>query len=117
MMRAALPQFSHMGYIAVVLAAITGIANTAILVGGIDRLTGTGYGRLLLAKIVLFLLLVVLAAVNRFILVPRIDREGAPLAGTTALLWAIGLEQALGLAILAIVSILGTWPPALHVHP
>jgi len=106
-----------MGCIAVALVAITGIANTAIPVGRVDGLTGTAYGRLLLAKIALFLLLLVLAGVNRSILVPRISREGAPLAGTAALLWTIGLEQGLGLAILAIVSILGTWPPALHVHP
>ena len=76
-MRAALPQFSRMGYVAVALVAITGIVNTAILVGRVDGLTGTPYGRLLLAKIALFLLLVVLAGINRLILVPRIAREGA----------------------------------------
>src|SRR3954447_17574739 len=102
-MRAALPQFSRMGCIAVALVAITGIANTAIPVGRVDGLTGTAYGRLLLAKIALFLLLLILAGINRLILVPRIDREGVPLAGTAALLWTIGLEQGFGLAILAIV--------------
>jgi putative copper resistance protein D len=67
-------------------------------------------------KIALFLLMVGLAVVNRFILVPRIVREGRPMTGTLALRWTIGIEQALGLAIIAAVSVLGTWPPALHLH-
>jgi hypothetical protein len=28
----------------------------------------------------------------------------------------VALEQSLGIAVLAIVSILGTWPPALYGH-
>jgi copper resistance protein D len=115
-MRAALLRFSRMGYVAVALVALTGIVNTAMLVGSLRGLIGTPYGRLLLAKIALFLLMIALAAVNRFVLVPRIAQEGRPMAGTTALIWTIGIEQALGLAIIAVVSILGTWPPALHVH-
>ncbi len=115
-MRAALLQFSRMGYFAVALVALTGIVNTAILVGSVGGLIGTPYGRLLLVKIALFLLMVSLAAVNRFVLVPRIAQEGKPITGTVALIWTIGIEQALGLAIIAVVSILGTWPPAMHIH-
>jgi len=115
-MRAALQQFSRMGYVAVALVALTGIVNTAMLVGSVHGLIGTPYGRLLLMKISLFLLLVGLAAINRFVLVPRIARERKPMTGTTALIWTIGIEQILGLAIIAVVSILGTWPPAMHIH-
>ena len=115
-MRAGLSQFSKMGYFAVALIALTGIVNTAILVGSVGGLTGTPYGRLLLVKIALFLLMVGLAAINRFVLVPRIAREGRPMTGTAALMWTIGIEQALGLAILAVVSVLGTWPPAIYTH-
>jgi putative copper resistance protein D len=115
-MRAALLRFSWMGYFAVALVVLTGIVNTAMLVGSIDGLTGTPYGRLLLVKIALFLLMVGLAAINRFILVPRIAQEGKPMMGATALMWTIGIEQVLGLAIIAVVSILGTWPPAMHMH-
>lgn len=114
LMRQALPQFSHMGYAAVVLVALTGIVNTAILAGSVDGLTGTPYGRLLLAKIALFLLLVGAAGINRLVLVPRIERDGLPLAGTAALVWMIGIEQALAVAILVVASLLGTWPPPLH---
>jgi copper resistance protein D len=115
-MQAALLQFSRMGYFAVALVALTGIVNTAILIGSVGGLIGTPYGRLLLVKIALFLLMVILAVINRFVLVPRIKEEGKPIAGTVALIWTIGTEQALGFAIIAVVSILGTWPPAIHIH-
>jgi putative copper resistance protein D len=115
-MRAALLHFSRTGYFAVALVVLTGIVNTAMLVGSVDSLTGTPYGRLLLVKIALFLLMVGLAAVNRFVLVPRITQEGRPMTGTAALTWTIGVEQALGFAIIVAVSILGTWPPAMHMH-
>jgi copper resistance protein D len=115
-MRAALRQFSRMGYVAVALVALTGIVNTAMLVGSIQGLTNTPYGCLLLIKIALFLLLVGLAAINRFVLVPRIAWARKPVTDTTALIWTIGIEQGLGLAIIAIVSVLGTWPPAIYLH-
>ena len=115
-MRAALLRFSWMGYFAVVLIALTGIVNTAMLVGDVRGLIGTLYGRLLLAKIALFLLMVGLAIVNRFVLVPRIAR-GRPMEGIAALGWTIGIEQTLGFAIIAVVSVLGTWPPAIYFHP
>src|SRR4051794_16335872 len=115
-MQAALLRFSRMGYCAIALVALTGSVNTAILVGSLRGLIDTPYGRLLLVKIALFLMMVGLAALNRFVLVPRIAQEGKPMTGSMALIWTIGIEQALGLAIIAVVSILGTWPPAMHMH-
>lgn len=114
LLRDALPQFSHMGYVAVVLVALTGIVNSVLLVGSIGGLTGTVYGRVLLLKVALFLLLVAVAIINRLVLVPRIGREKKPSTGTTTLLWTVGVEQMLGLAIIAVVSVLGTLPPAIH---
>jgi copper resistance protein D len=114
LLREALPQFSHMGYGAVAFVALTGIVNTVLLVGSFDGLTGTPYGRLLLIKIALFLLLVGVAIINRLILMPRIGREGNASTGTAALLWTVSIEQLLGLAIIAVASVLGTLPPAIH---
>jgi putative copper resistance protein D len=116
MLRRALPRFSRMGYLAVALVALTGIVNATLLVGGIDRLVQTPYGRLLSVKIALFLLLLAIAVVNRLVLVPWINSEERPWGGTAALSWTIALEQALGLAIIAIVAVLGTLPPAAHMH-
>lgn len=109
----ALPRFSRMGYVAVAFVALTGLINTALLVGSIDALVGTAHGRVLLVKILLFALLVAIAGVNRVILVPRIRREATPSTGTAALLWTVGAEQVIGLAILAVVSVLGTLPPGI----
>jgi putative copper export protein len=56
-------------------------------------------------KILLFSVMVVLALINRFRLLPRHRRARSVL-----------LEQALSFAVLAVVSVLGTWPPATHHH-
>jgi len=52
---------------------------------------------------------VFVALVNRFHSAPRVGRDAAALG---ALCCTVGLEQGLGLCILAVVSVLGTWPPA-----
>jgi copper resistance protein D len=106
-----LRNFSRMGYAAVAVLALTGGINSLLLVGSLGALFGTPYGRLLAFKILLFLAMVVVASINRFRLAPRIsgDRGALRALGRT-----VALEQSLGLAVLAIVSVLGTWPPALY---
>src|SRR6266478_1198789 len=111
LVRDALRNFSHMGYAAVALIALTGAINTLLLVGSLDAMLGTPYGRLLVFKILLFVAMVVVALVNRFRLAPRISHDFGALR---ALGRTVALEQSLGLAVLAIVSVLGTWPPALY---
>jgi copper resistance protein D len=107
--RHALRNFSYMGYVAVALLALTGAVNAIFLLGSIGAIFGTSYGRLLAFKILLFLVMVVVALINRFHLAPRISGGSAALG---ALGRTVALEQSLGLAVLAIVSILGTWPPS-----
>ncbi len=114
--RDVVPRFSQMGYAAVALLAATGAINTLLLVGSVEALTGTPYGRLLSLKILLFLVMVVLALINRFRLLPRLRREPSPSAPVAALARSVLFEQVLGFAVLAVVSVLGTWPPAMHHH-
>jgi putative copper resistance protein D len=109
--RDALRNFSHMGYAAVVLIALTGAINTLFLVGSLDAMFDTPYGRLLAFKILLFLVMVVVALINRFRLAPRLSGDPGALR---ALGRTVALEQGLALSVLAIVSVLGTWPPALY---
>lgn len=109
--REAIRHFSQMGYVAVALIALTGAINSLLLVGSLGAMFGTPYGRLLAFKIFLFLTMVVVALINHFRLAPRISRGAVALG---ALSRTVGLEQGLGLSILAVVSILGTWPPAIH---
>jgi putative copper resistance protein D len=108
----ALPVFSRVGYVAVALIAVTGAVNTALFAGSFSALFGSGYGRLLSLKILLYVAMVGLAARNRFLLSPPLLRAPAMPASLGALYRSVVAEQALGLAILLAVSILGTWAPA-----
>jgi putative copper resistance protein D len=114
--REVVPRFSQMGYAAVALLAATGALNALLLVGSIQALVGTPYGRLLGLKILLFLAMVTVALFNRFRLLPRLRREAQASAVAAALARSVLFEQGLGLAILAVVSVLGTWPPGIHHH-
>lgn len=117
---AALPHFSQIGYTAVALLALSGAVNSVFLVGSIEALFGTPYGRLLALKIALFLAMVGLALVNRFRLMPRLRDAAAAPAALRAIYGSVVTEQAIGIAILAVVATLGTWPPAIsaamHMH-
>jgi copper resistance protein D len=110
--RAALPHFSQIGYVAVVLLAITGTVNSIMLVGSFGAFVTNPYGRLLAVKIALFLTMIGLALTNRFRLVPRLSKEENATIPLQALTRSVLAEQAIGLAILAVVAVLGTWPPA-----
>jgi putative copper resistance protein D len=110
----ALPAFSHMGYGAVAAIAITGAVNTLILAGSFAALSGTDYGRLLSLKILLYLAMVAIALRNRFRLMPRFANRDA--RASRALYRSVLIEQAVGLGILAVVSVLGTWPPPVMHH-
>ena len=114
--RDVVPRFSRMGYAAVAFLAATGALNTLLLVGSPRALVGTPYGRLLGLKILLFLAMVTVALFNRFRLLPRLRREAQASGAVAALARSVLFEQGLGFAILAVVSVLGTWPPAIHHH-
>ncbi len=110
--RIALPHFSQIGYVAVALLAITGTVNSVMLVGGFGAFVTTPYGRLLAVKIALFLAMVGLALGNRFRLMPRLRGPQPATVPLRTLARSVVAEQTIGLAILAVVSVLGTWPPA-----
>jgi len=112
--RDVVPRFSQMGYVAVVLLAATGAFNTLLLVGSAEALISTPYGRLLCLKLILFSAMVTVALFNRFRLLPHLRREPQPSATIAALTRSVLFEQGLGLSVLAVVSVLGTWPPAIH---
>jgi putative copper resistance protein D len=114
--RDATRRFSTLGLAGVATLLATGIVNTIFLVGSVPALLGTPYGQLLTAKIVVFLVMVATAAVNRLKLTPRLAQSNA--AGALRRLQRNSLFEALlGLIVLAIVGALGAIPPALHVEP
>ena len=111
LIRGAIRRFSQMGYLAVALIAATGAVNTLLLVGGAAAMFSTVYGRLLAVKILLFLAMVVVALVNRFYLSPRI--AGDTRAALGSLYRGVEFEQGLAICILALISVIGTLPPAI----
>ena len=115
--RAALVRFSGIGSIVVATLVGSGLINAWFLVGSLDKLVTTPYGQLLLVKLCLLIGMLALAALNRFYLVPSLVKAkevSEPLASSLQKLRRSVLgEQALGLTIVLIVSVLGAMQPAI----
>ncbi|MBV8736302.1 MAG: copper homeostasis membrane protein CopD [Alphaproteobacteria bacterium] len=99
-----------------------GLANTWFLAGSTPALIGTDYGRLLLAKVAIFVTMVTIGSVNLLRMLPRLAptaAEGAPRqrAALSHLRRNALVEAGLGLAVLGIVAVLGILPPGLHTEP
>jgi len=112
LVRKATERFSMLGIASVAILSATGVVNAWVLIGSSHALIGTEYGRLLLLKLAFFVAMLALAATNRFWLTPRLD-----LSSDGALRWLTrnsAIEFALGLAVVAIVGMLGTLHPAIH---
>lgn len=95
-------RFSLVAVISVPVIVLTGAAQTLELAGGLDDLTETDWGRVLLVKVVLVLVLVVLGAASRALL-----RRYGP----TALRRTVAAEAAVGLVVIGLVSGLVSLPP------
>jgi copper resistance protein D len=115
--RDAAQTFSTLGVVSVGTLLATGIVNAWILVGSVHALIVTGYGRLLMLKLVAFAIMLVFATINRFWLTPQLgfSPEHEPqLRALRQLTRNSVTEIALGLTIFAIVGVLGTLHPAIH---
>jgi putative copper resistance protein D len=113
--RAATLRFSTLGIVSVAIVLATGIVNSWERVGGVAALVRTDYGRLLMLKVALFLVMLAVAAVNRLQLTPRLVQEPDAAAQQDALRQLRRnalVEAGLGAIILVIVAALGTLPPA-----
>jgi putative copper resistance protein D len=109
--------FSTMGVAIVVVVLATGIVNGWILVGSWHALIATFYGQLLILKMALFAAMLLIAAANRFWLMPRLALRlgSAPqLEVVRRLACNSMIEVALASMIFAIVGMLGTLHPAIH---
>jgi putative copper resistance protein D len=115
--RDATRRFSTLGAISVATLVASGIVNAWILVGSVHALLVTEYGQLLMLKLGVFAMMLGFAAVNRFWLTPRLGRSSANGPQRDALRQLTRnstIEIGLGLAIFAIVGMLGTLHPAIH---
>ncbi len=115
-------RFSNLGIVAVGTLLVSGTINTLFLIGRVQALAGTGYGRLLLFKITLFAAMVGLAGINRQYLLPRLFGDIGMDQGSRTVRWLIRsalVEIAFGLAVIIIVGVLGIMEPAsmpAHLH-
>lgn len=105
-------RFSTLGTICVVVLAATAAPQAWLLVGGISGLIGTDYGRVAMAKIVLFLFLLGIAACNRFLFTPGLNRAKGP-AAKSHLSRSIIVETLAGLTVIILAGILLELPPGM----
>jgi putative copper resistance protein D len=115
--RDAAQRFSTLGIVSVATLLLTGIVSAWILVGSFQALLVTEYGLLLMLKIVVFAIMLVFAAVNRFWLTPQLAftfENEVQVKALRRLTRNSVIEIALGFTIFAIVGALGTLHPAIH---
>ena len=109
---AATRRFSLLGIASVGALLASGALNSWNLLSGPRDLLTSDYGRLVLAKIVLFAGMIAIAAVNRYRLTPHLPAPAARRALRRNSLCEIGL----GLGAIAAVGALGTLQPSAHRH-
>jgi copper transport protein len=100
--------FSGRAVLAVVCLVLAGIVLSALQLRTPSALIATDYGRLLLLKIALIVALLGLAAVNRLILTPALERR------SDAARWlrrTIGADLMLAAGVVGLTAGLGTVPP------
>ena len=103
--------FAGVGAAAVGALLVTGLINSAYLVGWSKafNLAASPYGVLLMIKLALFGLMIALAALHRFRLAPLMSRDAGQ--AMPHLKKSLLIEFILALAILAVIAVMGTLPP------
>ena len=110
--------FAAVGTVIVAMLVVTGIVNFYLIAGtNLSLLFFSAYGRLLLLKLALFGGMLLMAALNRYRLAPRI--EAAVLSGNTqaaciALKRSLSMEFLLAVGILLLVAIFGMLTPEIQ---
>lgn len=111
-----LARFSSIGILVVAILLFSGLINSWFLVGPAAwrSVVTTPYGRLLLAKVVLFVLMVTLAACNRLQLMPALQGAVSETHSRLALRRlraTLVTETVLAMLVLGLVAMIGTLEP------
>ncbi|HEY0792907.1 MAG TPA: CopD family protein [Chthoniobacterales bacterium] len=111
-------RFSASSLVAVAVLGATGLANSCFFFHDVRTVCTSLYGRLLLAKVLLFFGMLGFGAWNLFVLKAKLTREtqgaaaGRPTSTTRALFRNVLWEMALGTLVILAVAVLGmTEPP------
>ena len=106
--------FTPIGLASVLLLAGTAVVQIAALMGGLPGLFGTGYGRVALVKLGVFVVLLMLAATNRLVLTGRL----AAVTGARRLMrLSIAAEMVLGALVVITAGFLASLTPGTHEQP
>ena len=97
------------------LIAGTTLEQSSQWIGGLGGLFGTRYGCIALLKLTLFILLLALAAINRFVLTGRL--AGGGIGARRSLLWSVAAETVLGTLVILAAGFLASTMPATHEQP
>ena len=106
-------RFSRVALITMLLLIASGVMNALAQVESIAALMGTTHGRLLLAKLLVLVPILVLATVNRTRILPALSAPGA----MRRLAAFVGLEAGLALVLLALAAGMTLTTPARHAEP
>jgi putative copper export protein/mono/diheme cytochrome c family protein len=108
--------FTPVGLSAVLLLAGTATVQVAQFMGGVPGLVGTGYGRIALVKLVLFIALLGLAALNRLALTDRLAGTASD-AARRHMLVSVAAEMVLGVLVVITAGFLASHAPGTHEQP
>jgi mono/diheme cytochrome c family protein/uncharacterized membrane protein len=108
--------FTPIGLSAVVVLAGTAVVQVAQFIGDMPALFGTAYGHIALVKVGLFLALLLLAALNRFVLTERLA-EAAPVAARHQMRRSIAAETVLGAFVVITAGFLASSMPGVQDQP
>jgi copper transport protein len=115
LLAAVLARFSRVALVSVGAILVTGLVQAYVYVRHLDALTGTGYGRAVLIKFVLLMVLIAIGAYNRRRSVPRLERiaAGGEPPGRAGLLLRRALrgEVALLVVVLGVTAALASYAP------
>jgi copper resistance protein D len=106
-------RFSPLGFGCVLVLALTAFVQGWALIGGFGALGGTAYGWMALLKLLLFVLLLGLAAVNRQSLTPSLAQSVTAEAARRRLLASVAMEVVLGLAAILAAGLLASLEPTM----
>jgi putative copper resistance protein D len=111
-------RFSALSLLVVAALAATGLTNSYFLVGSLRALVTTGYGRLLMLKVLLFVIMIGFGACNLLRFKPQLalanEQNAKQRDALRKLMRNVIAELCIGTLIVLIVGALGSTPPPRH---
>jgi putative copper export protein/mono/diheme cytochrome c family protein len=108
--------FTPIGLSAVLVLAGTALVQTAEFMGGMPGLFGTAYGHIALVKLGAFVVLLALAALNRFVFTHRMI-EAISINDRRHMRYSVATEAIIGTLVVITAGLLASQTPGTHEQP